>query len=106
MRLGTGVKRIANFAVYNCRPLKAVVFPDSVEVVGKDAFCNCARLEELRLGEGLKSIEEHAFKGCASLTSVVIPDSLIPVAVDAYRQGAFDNTNEVVAEIFRKLSVE
>ena len=81
---GAAVVEIGRAAVFECESLTSVAIPDSVEVVGEDAFKGCYGLNELRLGRGIKKIEKDAFSMCVSLQSVDIPDS-----VEVVGEGAF-----------------
>lgn len=53
-------------------PLKKVILPESVEVVGKNAFCNCTNLAEV-LMPGVLFVGEESFSGCFSLALVDAP---------------------------------
>ena len=57
-------------------PIRSLAVPDSVTVIGDDAFKNCESLQSLSLGSSLRTIGGYAFSECKSLTSVVIPDSV------------------------------
>ena len=72
----TPVRRIGSEA-FKGSSLRSVTSSASLRNIGRAAFMNCAKLEELSLTEGLMIIEEKAFEGCTSLTSVKLPDSLI-----------------------------
>lgn len=53
-----------------------VVIPDTVTVIGAEAFMGCTALAEVNLPEGLTAINNRAFAECSSLTELVIPDSV------------------------------
>ena len=53
-------------------PLKKIILPESVEVVGKGAFNNCTNLAEV-LMPGVLFVGEDSFSGCFSLASVDAP---------------------------------
>ena len=50
--------------------------PQGVTTIGREAFWNCVRLEELVVPEGVGAIEADAFYGCVRLKSVSLPMSL------------------------------
>lgn len=50
--------------------IKYVRLPDTVELIGCNAFRDCVALESVTLGSGLKYIEPAAFENCPALTSV------------------------------------
>jgi hypothetical protein len=54
----------------------AVIVPDSVKKISKNAFKECRQLQSIKIGSGTEKIEGGAFKDCSGLTSVVIPDSV------------------------------
>lgn len=56
--------------------IKKVVLPDSVEIIGYQAFNYCPDLEEIVFGKGLKEVGYFAFNACDSLTELVFPDGL------------------------------
>jgi len=45
----------------------------ALQVIPRQAFCSCERLQSVALSNSLKRIGEGAFEQCASLISVVIP---------------------------------
>lgn len=53
-----------------------VNLPDSVEVIGKDAFRQSERLKTVNLGNGVTSVEAGAFDSCGNLENISIPDSI------------------------------
>lgn len=57
--------------------LIAVHMPDSVLVVGKDAFKNCKFLKNVAISNSIKVMDEGAFWGCDSLTRINIPKHLM-----------------------------
>ena len=70
---GVAVVEISANAFAFCEKITSVVLPDSVEVVGEEAFYKCDELEELRLGAGITRIEENAIP--YGVTLVVDADS-------------------------------
>lgn len=47
-----------------------VAIPESVTVIGEDAFRDCVRLEDVSFGIRMKRIEQNAFVGCTALCVV------------------------------------
>ncbi len=78
------VKTISNAAFANCKGLKIVIVPDSVEYIGDSAFQGCDALEYVVLGNGLKTMGSLAFKDCKALKALDLGDS-----VEAIGNGAF-----------------
>ncbi|MDE6810738.1 MAG: leucine-rich repeat domain-containing protein, partial [Muribaculaceae bacterium] len=54
-----------------CSSLQTIEIPASVNIVGEEAFKDCASLETIRL-TGVTEIGSGAFDGCSSLTSLTI----------------------------------
>ncbi|MBR2876649.1 MAG: leucine-rich repeat protein, partial [Clostridia bacterium] len=99
-----GVRKINDFAFYNCTPLTSVIIPDGVTSIGNSAFEGCSALTKVRIPDnvtsignktfyncyslknvtipdGVTSIGDMPFSGCSSLTSVIIPDSVTSVGI-------------------------
>ena len=78
-----GTKEISGQAFYECRNLKSVMLPDTLETIGYEAFCGCASLKSAALPDRLKVIGDWAFYKCP-LPSVNLPPSLKSVGEAAY----------------------
>ena len=79
-----GVKELSGFA--NCKTLKTITLPDSIEILGVTAFSNCTALEVANLPANLKYIrapgsgrDDHCFQNCSSLKELKIPESLTQI---------------------------
>lgn len=71
-----------------------VVIPESVTVIGKNAFRNCEELLQIILPEGITSIETGAFGRCLSLETVVLPKTLMEIGTSAFSAcGALTSIN-------------
>ena len=57
------------------------MLPDTVRMVGGQAFSGCSALKEIHLPEGLVSMGSGALSGCNSLTEITLPNSLTEVDV-------------------------
>lgn len=68
--------------------IRRIVFPDSVEKIGSNAFFECDKLEEIELSEGLKEIGLAAFNRCSSLKEVIIPDTVTKIDTAAFQDCA------------------
>ncbi len=56
--------------------LEKVIIPDSVTVIGEDAFANSPKLKTVVLSSNLESIGRGAFSGCVRLEKITLPDTL------------------------------
>lgn len=67
------VTGIGNYTFYQCRKLRKVVIPDTVEEIKEKAFESCESLKTLRMPENLELVEANPFVGCRSLESFQPP---------------------------------
>ncbi|MFI3171000.1 MAG: leucine-rich repeat domain-containing protein [Eubacteriales bacterium] len=56
--------------------LLSVKIPDTLEVIGAEAFEQCENLRCVHLGYGVKEINDQAFSRCSALESIKIPASV------------------------------
>ena len=79
------VVRIANGAFKNCSGLKSIVIPESVKVIGDEAFYWCINVENIYIqGEGLETIGQNAFVYCSKVNRITLPVSLKRVGAYAF----------------------
>ncbi|MCQ2597709.1 MAG: leucine-rich repeat domain-containing protein [Treponema sp.] len=77
-----GITEIKNFN--DNYMLTSVSIPDSVRVIGKDAFKNCINLKEVILPDGVEEIQEGAFEGCRGMQKIVLPTSIRKISAQAF----------------------
>ncbi len=70
------VKIIGNDAFSDCTGLTSITIPNSVTSIGCSAFGDCLSLESVSLPDSITEISANAFWGCTNLTSITIPASL------------------------------
>ncbi len=82
----TGGTAIPDRAFYSCSPIKKVVVPDSVTVIGMNAFYNCSALNAVEFGADskLEEIGASAFSGCAKLSKISMPKGVTKVGYSAF----------------------
>ncbi len=68
-----GVKRIGEFAFYQCSSLTSVTIGDDVVSIGDAAFNDCPSLTSVSIPPGVTNIGAALFWGCVNLESVVLP---------------------------------
>lgn len=61
-----------------------VYIPNTVKMIGDNAFSGCSGLEKVTIPEGVTKIGSHAFWGCAGLTEVIIPDSVTEIGMSVF----------------------
>ena len=72
---GRPVTIIDGDCFFNCK-IETISIPDSVEVIGVQAFAMCKYLTEVTLPDSVREIGILAFRDCSSLQRFVFPDSL------------------------------
>lgn len=53
-----------------------LVFPDSIRIIGEDAFRECRNLRTVTLPPNLCEIGAYAFRDCDALESIIFPDTM------------------------------
>lgn len=72
---GLPVTYIDSWAVKEFTELETVVFSESLEIIGTQAFMGCSSLAELVFPESLTIVGREAFLDCSSLTAVTFPEN-------------------------------
>lgn len=67
-----------------CGSVTSVIFPESVTMIGLEAFSACHGLEKVSLSRGLKIINRSAFAFCSSLKEVTIPENAMQIGEQAF----------------------
>ena len=63
-------------AFYGCKLLKEVIIPNNVYYIGIQAFCGCCQLEKIAIPNTVNYIDSMAFGGCGLLKNCVLPPNL------------------------------
>ena len=75
-----GVTSIGNCAFWDggfgLQYLISVEIPNSVNRIGRNAFCGCVSLPTINIPNGVTNIEVAAFAGCSSLSEITIPSGV------------------------------
>lgn len=58
--------------------------PNSVKIIGNDAFNGCLGLTSVTIPEGVTSIGSYAFCACANISNVVLPNSVANIGPYAF----------------------
>lgn len=83
VHLTEGLEEISGFN--DCSSLESIHIPDSVKIIGTEAFRACKALNSISMGKNVERIESRAFEKCENLTNVSLPDSLKYIASDAFK---------------------
>lgn len=68
---GYTVVAISEGAFLGNDAITSVTIPDSVELIGREAFRNCKKMKAVKLGSKLKTIEDYAFADCPNLVEII-----------------------------------
>ena len=88
------LEEIGNTAFMDCTSLMMEIsIPESVKIIGMQAFCQSGICGNLALPQNLESIGDHAFYGCYGLTgSLVIPDKVEIIPYGTFGACGFTGT--------------
>ena len=75
---------IGSEAFSGCSSLTSITIPNSVTSIERWAFYGCNSLTSITIHDGITTIAEGAFYRCSSLTSIAIPDSVTMIGEDAF----------------------
>ena len=96
---GKKVVSIGEYAFSNNEDITGVKIADSVDVIERDAFCNCSELEIVICGENLSTIEIYAFNNCVALWHMELNEG-----IEVLKESCFAMTDSL-KEIFIPSSV-
>lgn len=68
--IADGLTRIGRLAFYQCKNLRTVCCPSSIEMIDNGAFLNCSALTDVFIGKNLKEVGMLPFSGAVSLESI------------------------------------
>lgn len=97
LEIGNGVTDIGDSAFQNCKNLKTVKLPSTLQTIGQWAFSNCFALQSIVIPDSVVSIGKYAFNSCAVLSSVKLGAKL--TTIDDY---AFNNCTAMTSLKFGK----
>ncbi len=86
------VRLIGPDAFENHTEILSVTIPDSVEIIGEEAFYGCSNLSEIVWGSNVREIRDRAFAGCA-LTQITIPASVESIGLLAFERTSVSASN-------------
>ena len=79
---GLPVTGIGDWAFYECKNLKKIELPESIEKIGENAFDQCISLKEIRIPSRVTALGEWIFSGCSALEKVELPESIEKIGDD------------------------
>lgn len=78
------LKGIKDGAFYRCIGLLRMDVPDSVTVIGRDAFRYCTKLEHVSTGNGVTELDQELFSGCVALADAVVGNSVVYIGTNCF----------------------
>lgn len=104
IKMSNCITAIDDFAFIDCKNLKAIVIPDSVQSVGRGIFRRCSSLVDVTIGKGLTELSADMFSECTSLESIVIPDNILCIgSMKAY--GGYNNASYTFSDCINLLNI-
>ncbi|MBR1592317.1 MAG: leucine-rich repeat domain-containing protein [Ruminococcus sp.] len=70
------LERIGHHSFYACISLESVDIPKTVRAIGTGAFCGCTSLSDAEIDADTEYLPESCFRACTSLTEITIPESV------------------------------
>ncbi len=62
----------------------AYAVPNTVTIIGDQAFLNCKNLENVEIGTGVTKIGKFAFLSCGNLHNITIPETVSEIGAQAF----------------------
>ncbi|MDD6094342.1 MAG: leucine-rich repeat domain-containing protein, partial [Clostridia bacterium] len=75
--IGEGITSVGSLNFCNCKGIKTVTFPSTLERIGASAFKSCSSLVMLSIPDSVTYIGAEGFRSCSELYSVTVPDTLM-----------------------------
>ena len=70
-----GGTKITSIAFRNCSGLVEVVLPNTIQLIGADAFYGLKKLTSVNIPSSVKTVENRAFGGCTKLLTITVEKS-------------------------------
>ena len=80
-----GITCIGKEAFLGCIDLVSINIPNGVTSIGENSFWNCTSLAEITVADSVTGIEDCAFANCQSLNSITIPNRVVSIGQGAFR---------------------
>lgn len=86
IEIPNGAARIGSYCFERYNSITSVKIPDSVKIIGKEAFQWCGKLKNVTFGENsqLTRILKSAFSSCDLLNSISIPYGTVSIGDNAF----------------------
>lgn len=81
---GVVVRELDKNFFLNCKEMKEVTLPDTLETLGEQTFFNCTALTAIHFGKNVREIGARCFINCTSLTALTVPDTVEKLGLRAF----------------------
>ena len=82
------ITKLGENSFLNNSSLTTINLPDTLEVIGLDAFKKCINLNNVVLPDSLHTLEQGAFNRCSALSNIKLPNSLQSIGIFAFERTA------------------
>ena len=86
------LKKIGDYAFYQCSGIQSVTIPNSVTTICDKAFWQCRYMESLSIGKNVTSIGKYAFSSCSNLKDVYCYAEQVPTTNDSFTESGPNNS--------------
>lgn len=101
---GSELVELADKAFERAYALVDIKLPESLQKIGRRAFCGCAKLPQITIPVNIKNIGREAFAGCQELQNVYMMPQTAPDMKDNSDVAAKDNSATIAGDrIFGEL---
>lgn len=80
----SNLKRVGDYAFWECESLESIDLPEGTEVIGNSAFRQCDSLRKVTLPSSLRDIKQFAFIYCEKLSGLKLPPRLEHIGNNAF----------------------
>lgn len=81
----THVTNLLTKTFFECKNIYEIRLPETLEVIGYQAFSNCLSLEDLIIPENVKEIMPGAFEECCNLVQLRIPSNVNVIEMNVFK---------------------
>lgn len=82
--LPNSIEVIGDNAFFGCVNLESINIPNGVRYIGDSAFCACIMPESIIIPESVKIIDHNSFLRCHNLNTITLPGSVTMISDDAF----------------------
>ena len=102
------LETIGDYAFYGCYTLNEIHLPNSVVEIGRWAFSYCKNIQNVTIPYGVSKINWHTFQDCEALSNIEFLGSITKIDISAFegckslKVISLKNVNEILPSAFEK----